>query len=98
MLKRTLILRRAPIALLLAPALSFAQVDTSDWNCEYCPFEDGYRADYSAGGSYVNEDAARFGNGTGLDEKGAYADLDGEVRVGSQQRHDLQQGGQRGVE
>ena len=33
-----------------------------------------------AGGSYVNEDAARFGNGTGLDEKGAYADLDGQGR------------------
>jgi hypothetical protein len=57
-----------------------AQVDTSDWNCEYCPFEDGYRAEYEAGAKYVSEDAHRFGNGTGFDEKGAYADLSGEGR------------------
>ena len=79
-MRRKSLFTTAAAAALLAPAAAMAQVDTSDWNCEYCPFEDGYRADYSAGGSYVNEDAARFGNGTGLDEKGAYADLDGEGR------------------
>ena len=79
-MRRKTLLKSAVATALLAPAAAMAQVDTSDWNCEYCPFEDGYRADYSAGGSYVNEDAARFGNGTGLDEKGAYADLDGEGR------------------
>jgi len=63
---------------LLAPAAAWAQVDTSDWICEYCPFEEGYRADYEAGGSYVNEDASRFGNATGYDEKGGYVNLDGE--------------------
>jgi MtrB/PioB family decaheme-associated outer membrane protein len=66
--------------ILLAPAAAMAQVDTSDWNCEYCPFDKGYRAEYEAGAKYVSEDAHRFGNGTGLDEKGAYADLSGEGR------------------
>ena len=67
----------APLAL-VAPAFAFAQVDTSDWKCESCPFDQGYRAEYDAGGTYVGEDyAARFGNATGYDEKGGYANVDG---------------------
>jgi MtrB/PioB family decaheme-associated outer membrane protein len=67
-------------AILLAPSATLAQVDTSDWNCEYCPFDDGYRAEIDAGAAYVSDDAARFGNGTGLDEKGGYVDLGGDGR------------------
>ena len=67
-------------ATLIFPAASLAQVDTSDWKCEYCPFDDGYRAQVNAGVDYVSDDAARFGNGTGYDEKGAYLDLDGAGR------------------
>jgi MtrB/PioB family decaheme-associated outer membrane protein len=57
-----------------------AQADTSEWKCEYCPFEDGYRAQYEVGADYASEDAFRFGNGTGYDEKGAYANVGGEGR------------------
>jgi MtrB/PioB family decaheme-associated outer membrane protein len=67
-------------ATLMMPVAGFAQVDTSEWACEYCPFEDGYRAEVDAGVLYVSDDAARFGNGTGLDEKGAYVDLGGNGR------------------
>jgi MtrB/PioB family decaheme-associated outer membrane protein len=67
-------------ASLLLPAAAVAQVDTSEWACQYCPFEEGYRAEVDAGGLYVSDDAARFGNGTGLDEKGAYVDLGGNGR------------------
>jgi len=70
-------LRAAIAATLLLPAAALAQVDTSEWKCEYCPFDDGYRADVDAGVLYVSDDAARFGNGTGLDEKGAYVDFSG---------------------
>ena len=70
-------LSRSLALALFAPAAAIAQVDTSDWECEYCPFEDGYRADVDVGAIYVNDDAARFGNGTGLDEKGTYVDLSG---------------------
>ena len=73
-------LRAAIAATLLLPAAALAQVDTSEWKCEYCPFDDGYRADVDAGVLYVSDDAARFGNGTGLDEKGAYVDLSGTGR------------------
>jgi len=62
--------------LLAAPAT--AQVDTSEWTCEFCPFAEGYRARLEAGADYVSDDALRFGNGSGYDEKGVYAALDGE--------------------
>jgi len=74
---RTLI---APLVL-LAPAISLAQVDTSDWKCESCPFDQGYRAEVNAGATYVGEDGAiRFGNATGYDDKGGYANVDGHGR------------------
>ena len=73
-------LAAAVTAALVAPAASLAQVDTSDWNCEYCPFDDGYSAEYEAGASHVSDDALRYGNATGYDEKGAYAELGGEGR------------------
>lgn len=77
---------RIAVPVILAAATAWfampatAQVDTSDWLCESCPFEEGYRADYEAGATYVSDDAARFGNATGYDEKGAYLNLDGEGR------------------
>ncbi len=55
-----------------------APPDTSDWACEYCPFDDGYRADYAVGVTTVDEDSAYFGNATGYDEEGTYANLDGD--------------------
>jgi len=79
-MKRNNKLRAAIAATFLMPAAAMAQVDTSEWKCEYCPFEDGYRAEVDAGALYVSDDAARFGNGTGLDEKGGYVDLGGNGR------------------
>ena len=38
----------APLVLVV-PALSMAEVDTSEWACESCPFDQGYRAKVSAG-------------------------------------------------
>ena len=67
MIYRTVNSYRSLIAasVLLAPAVSLAQVDTSDWKCESCPFDAGYRAEVSAGATNVSDDAARFGNYTG---------------------------------
>ncbi|MCP4302420.1 MAG: MtrB/PioB family decaheme-associated outer membrane protein [Gammaproteobacteria bacterium] len=83
MLKQTTRISRTLITplIVLLPGLSFAQVDTSDWLCESCPFDKGYRAEVDAGGTYVGEDyAARFGNATGYDDKGGYANVDGQGR------------------
>ena len=72
------------ITLFFLPAVSWAQVDTSDWKCELCPFEKGYDAEYEAGALYVSDSAARFGNATGLDEEGGKLALDGEGRYASE--------------
>lgn len=55
-----------------------AQVDTSEWQCEFCPFASGYEAEIDAGAAYVSDDALRFGNGSGYDESGSYLGLGGE--------------------
>ena len=68
---------------LLGPGIALAQVDTSDWLCESCPFDKSYRATIDVGAINVSDDAARFGNFTGLDEKGTYADVDGYGRYSS---------------
>ena len=72
-----------PTAALLLGLLALpgwgAEPDTSRWRCQRCPFPTGQQADYSVGASYVSDDAARFGNATGYDEQGAYANLDGQA-------------------
>jgi len=82
MLNRTMKSRRIlPVALvLLAPTIGYAQVDTSNWECESCPFDQAYRAEIEVGATNVSDDAARFGNFTGYDEKGTYANVDGQGR------------------
>lgn len=77
----------AGIALLLVAAHAGAQEipppDTSKWKCESCPFAKGHEAEYDAGGAYVSDDAARFGNATGYDEAGGYVVADGTGRYAS---------------
>jgi MtrB/PioB family decaheme-associated outer membrane protein len=64
---------------------AYAQaVDTSEWACEFCPFQQGQDADYTVGASNVSDDSAYFGNATGYDEEGAYANLDGQGSYASE--------------
>lgn len=73
-------LAAAITAAFIAPA-AHAQVDTSDWKCEYCPFEKGYNAEYDVGATSVSgEDGYRYGNATGYDDEGLYAELGYEGR------------------
>ena len=60
-----------------------AQVDTSEWVCQYCPFPKEYEAEIDVGAYYVSDEAARFGNATGFDESGAELKIDGEGRYRS---------------
>ena len=55
-----------------------AQVDTSGWECQYCPFAEGYDAEVEAGASYVSDDTEQFGSGSGYDESGGYINVGGE--------------------
>ena len=47
--------------------------DPSQWTCETCPFETGTTGTVDAGVGYVTEDSQKFGDYTGLDQKGAFA-------------------------
>jgi MtrB/PioB family decaheme-associated outer membrane protein len=65
----------------LTPIAALAQSappDTSNWNCGFCPFASGYEANIAVGGSYVSDDAAKFGDASGYDEEGGYVNVDGE--------------------
>jgi MtrB/PioB family decaheme-associated outer membrane protein len=66
------------IATLFASSALTAEVDTSAWICEFCPFESGHRADYELGASYVSEDSAYIGDASGYAEEGAYLNVDGQ--------------------
>jgi MtrB/PioB family decaheme-associated outer membrane protein len=70
----------ATLPWLFIGASAAAEVDTSEWLCEACPFDEGYRASVDAGATYVSDEAARFGSATGYDSDGAYGNVDGHGR------------------
>jgi MtrB/PioB family decaheme-associated outer membrane protein len=61
-----------------ASAADAPRPDTSKWVCKRCPFDYDYRADAELGALYVSEDSAKFGDYTGLNEKGGYVVADAE--------------------
>ena len=65
---------------LSAVASSAVAVDTSQWKCESCPFEKaGTSGTVDIGAGYVTGDSAKFGDYTGLNQKGGYLIADGDV-------------------
>lgn len=71
------------VAALLGAAWAQAQAaepDFDNWQCKFCPFpESGTTGSASAGAISVSDDSAKFGDYTGLDEEGVYADVDADV-------------------
>ena len=65
------------IGSMVGPAAQAQAADTSEWLCEFCPFESGQQADVSVGASSVSDDSAYFGDASGYSEEGVYANLDG---------------------
>lgn len=49
-----------------------ANIDTSNWKCKYCEFEEGFSGEVEVGAGYVSDDSFKFGEYNGLYEKGAY--------------------------
>jgi MtrB/PioB family decaheme-associated outer membrane protein len=54
-------------------------VDTSNWECKYCEYTEGYSGDLDVGVGAVSDDSFKFGEYTGLNEQGGY--LIGDARV-----------------
>jgi len=83
MTNRSLLLSIAVASCLYAAAAAAdeaAAPDTSQWTCSKCQFEKGYQSDAELGGGYVDDSSAKFGDYTGLDDKGGYvvANAEGE--------------------
>jgi MtrB/PioB family decaheme-associated outer membrane protein len=55
--------------------------DFDQWQCRFCPFpEPGVDGSAGASALHVSEDSARFGDFTGLDEKGAYVNAEADLK------------------
>lgn len=50
------------------------------WACQFCPFESGVSSSWSLGSAFVSDDSGKFGDYSGLDDKGFYLLADGELR------------------
>jgi MtrB/PioB family decaheme-associated outer membrane protein len=88
MTNRSLLLSIAVASCLYAAAASAEEAaapDTSQWSCSKCRFESGYQSDAELGGGYLDDSSAKFGDYTGLDDKGGYvvANAEGEYVAGS---------------
>ena len=83
---RNLLLAGA-VAAILSPVRSAlpADVDTSEWKCERCPFQVGSDVIATVGAGTVDDSSAKFGDYTGLDQSGGYAiaDVNGKSRAES---------------
>ncbi len=55
------------------PVAAFSQdAPPQNWSCESCALSDGWEWDIEGGPAYLADDAFRYGDYTGLDEKGVY--------------------------
>ena len=69
----------AALGVLSAATGASAQVDTSQWKCTSCPYPKGTKGSVDAGAGYVSDSSQKFGDYTGLEDKGGFLVLDGNV-------------------
>jgi len=69
-----------PVAAAAADGAAPAAVDTSQWKCESCKFEQGVSGTLDVGAGSVSDKSAEFGQYNGLGKKGGYFIGDGSVR------------------
>ncbi len=67
-------------AAVAADSTGQAPVDTSQWKCESCTFEQGVSGTIDAGAGDITDKPGKFGDYTGLNKKGEYLILDGAAR------------------
>ena len=63
----------------LAPDIP-ANVDTSQWACKYCPYEQGVSGEIEIGAGMVSDESFKFGEYNGLHKDGAFLIGNGSVR------------------
>lgn len=57
-----------------------APVDTSQWKCKFCAFQEGWSGNLDLGLGYVSRDSFKFGEYTGLNEQGGFPVGNGDAR------------------
>lgn len=60
-------------------AAAQTEVDTSGWDCEYCPDSTGWQGWIAAGAANVSEDSFKFGDYTGMQEEGGFVIFGGHL-------------------
>jgi len=63
------------LAILSYPLLAEAADESAisaNWKCKWCPYEEGLRGSIEIGAGSVSEDSFKFGNYSGLNDKGLY--------------------------
>lgn len=73
-------LSAAAVAADSAAGTGATAVDTSKWECKSCPIEKGTSGTVDVGLGNVSDNSTKFGDYTGLDEKGGFFIGDGSVR------------------
>jgi MtrB/PioB family decaheme-associated outer membrane protein len=71
----------AALGLLSCAGAATAAADTTNWKCQSCPYPKGITGAVEAGIGTVSEDSQKFGDYTGLEDKGAHLVLGGALRV-----------------
>jgi len=69
----------AALGVLSLTSAASAQVDTSAWKCESCPYPKGTTGSIEVGVGHVSSASPKFGDYTGLQRDGAHALVDGAV-------------------
>ena len=69
----------AALGVLSAATAASAQVDTSRWKCETCPYPKGTTGSVDVGLADVSSASSKFGDYTGLQRQGVSAVVDGSV-------------------
>ncbi|MBI3186239.1 MAG: MtrB/PioB family decaheme-associated outer membrane protein, partial [Gammaproteobacteria bacterium] len=76
------------MSLLAANAAAIDEVDTSQWVCKFCAFEEaGLTGTVDLGLGYVSDDSYQFGDYTGLNEKGAFLIGNASLRLRGEDTH-----------
>ncbi len=71
----------AALGLLAVSGNAMAAADTANWKCQACPYPKAITGAVDAGVGVVSDDSKKFGDFTGLQDKGAYLALGGSLRV-----------------
>ena len=77
----------SPLATLLTLLLStqvlaaepVSTVDTSTWRCDFCSYPQGWFGTFDLGPGYASDASLKFADYRGIDDKGAFVSIDGEI-------------------